>query len=102
LIADGGFKLSSVVVNRERVKLFKKLLVNFELGLMTKFNPVNFYFIFLLVFQVDLTRVNEFGYSGDMLDDPTKAVEAVEGPETKALENSNGDVPKPKADKKKD
>jgi hypothetical protein len=26
----------------------------------------------------------------------------VEGPETKALENSNGDVPKPKADKKKD
>ncbi len=56
----------------------------------------------LYYFQVDLTRVNEFGYSGDMLDDPTKAVEGETSSEQAAITHSNGDVPKSKADKKKD
>ena len=32
-------------------------------------------------YQIDLNWVNEFGYSGNMLDDPTKAVEGETLPE---------------------
>jgi hypothetical protein len=66
--------------------------------------------------QVDLSRVNEFGYSGDMLDDPTKAVEAdglvpvkdqsqatITNGEAKSQKSaSNSEKPKTKANKKKD
>ena len=82
------------------------------------------------MFQVDLSRVNEFGYSGDMLDDPSKAVEVADGlipvadeqqaaitngeattnksessgDKANKLAASNGDTAKPKtkANKKKD
>ena len=85
---------------------------------------VPLYLTLFWLFQVDLSRVNEFGYSGDMLDDPTKAVEAVDGLVPVAAEPqaaitngevkkanksaskgdiaSNGDKPKTKANKKKD
>lgn len=63
------------------------------------------FFIFLYqryIYRVDLTRVNEFGYSGDMLDDPAKAVEGEAPSEQAAITHSNGEVPKSKVDKKKD
>ena len=89
----------------------KHLHFNFCLGSVLRNNFVQSYFFFipmnvfksvLLRFQVDLTRVNEFGDSGDMLDDPTKAVEGETPTEQAAITHSNGEVPKSKADKKKD
>ena len=60
------------------------------------------FFIFLYqryIYRVDLSRVNEFGYSGDMMDEVAKDSGTV-STEPKAIEAPNGDVAKP--DKKND
>ena len=60
------------------------------------------FFIFLYqryIYRVDHSRLNEFGYSGEMMDEAAKESGSGSG-EPKALEASNGDVPK--ADKKND
>lgn len=61
------------------------------------------FFIFLYqrwVYNVDTKRVNEFGFSAEMLEEKNKAAAANGQP--KAIEASAADKPKDAADKKDD